>query len=312
MPWSVTPPTLSSSFDDEDADYEGEIEDGVDVDIEVELPREIWTAIQAEGRPAETVAFVDGVQRIDGDYTVDDGETVSQGRFLSLAAGMVYCNGIARIDTAAVRMKRLLLALPPVTDIDCGPGVVYESSWVKDVSDQTLLLETHRQREFLEVEVAKAAPPAELIVIDGHLQHREQVENAIGYLKTQRQRYLPPEQHALIRRLAPGERTPVFLIKKPERYSWYARLPNRLGMPLPGIVRYEASSHLTGEEAVRLAKLAATTLPRFASEPHKDTRAPQNLYPIGGLERDLRRRLGDQALLLRGLMRAQARQAAAD
>src|SRR6185369_14817959 len=69
MPWSVTPTTLGSSFDDEDADYEGEIEDGVDVDIEVELPREIWTAIQAEGRPAETVAFVDGVQRIDGDYT---------------------------------------------------------------------------------------------------------------------------------------------------------------------------------------------------------------------------------------------------
>ncbi len=45
-------------------------------------------------------------------------------------------------------------------------------------------------------------------------------------------------------------------------------------------------------------------LPRFASEPHKDTRAPQNLYPIGGLERELRHRLGDQALLFRSLQRA--------
>ena len=32
-------------------------------------------------------------------------------------------------------------------------------------------------------------------------------------------------------------------------------------------------------------------LPAFASAPHKDTRSPQNLYPIAGLERELRRRL---------------------
>jgi hypothetical protein len=222
---------------------------------------------------------------------------------------MVYCNGTAKIDTSSVQRRRVLLALPPMADVDCGQGVFYECSWVKDVSDQSLMLETHRLREHLEVAVAKASPPAELVVIDGHLQHREDVENAVGYLKTQRQRYLPLEQHALIRRLQPGDRTPVFLIKKPERYSWYARLPNKYGTALPGIVRYEASASLTGEEAVRLAKLASTTVPRFASEPHKDDRAPQNLYPIGGLERDLRRRLGDQALLMRSLMRAQATQA---
>ncbi len=52
--------------------------------------------------------------------------------------------------------------------------------------------------------------------------------------------------------------------------------------------------------------MTAAVLPRFASEPHKDTRAPQNLYPIGGLERELRRRLGDQALLFRSLKRAAA------
>ena len=157
---------------------------------------------------------MDGVQRIDGDFTNDDGETLSQGRFLSMAAGMVYCNGAARIDTSSVQRRRILLALPPMADVDCGQGVLYECSWVKDVSDQTLMLETHRLREHLEVAVAKASPPAELVVIDGHLQHREDVENAVGYLKTQRQRYLPMEQHALIRRLAPGERTPVFLIKE--------------------------------------------------------------------------------------------------
>jgi hypothetical protein len=218
MPWSVRPPTLGSSFDEDDDSFENE--DGAEVELEVELPREIWSAIQPDGRPAETVAFVDGVQRIDGDFTYDDGETLSQGRFLSMAAGMVYCNGTAKIDTSSVQRRRVLLALPPMADVDCGQGVFYECSWVKDVSDQSLMLETHRLREHLEVAVAKASPPAELVVIDGHLQHREDVENAVGYLKTQRQRYLPLEQHALIRRLQPGDRTPVFLIKKPERYSW--------------------------------------------------------------------------------------------
>jgi hypothetical protein len=46
------------------------------------------------------------------------------------------------------------------------------------------------------------------------------------------------------------------------------------------------------------------TLPRFASSPHKEPRAPQNLYPIAGLERALRRRLGDPALLYRELARS--------
>src|SRR5581483_1052932 len=206
MRWSVSPPTLGSSFDEDMENFEEPV-DGIDVDVEVELPREIWSAIQPDGRPAETVAFVDGVQRIDGDFSLDDGQTVSQGRFLSMAAGMVYCDGAARIDTASIRLSRILLALSPMEDVKCEQGICYKCNWVPDVSDQTLMLKTHRLREELEVDVAKASPPAELIVIDGHLQHREAVENAIGYLKTQRQRYLPEEQHAMIRRLGPGERT---------------------------------------------------------------------------------------------------------
>jgi hypothetical protein len=52
-------------------------------------------------------------------------------------------------------------------------------------------------------------------------------------------------------------------------------------------------------------------LPRFASRPHKEPRAPQNLYPIAGLERDLRHRLGDARILYRALRRAAAETAAA-
>jgi hypothetical protein len=66
-------------------------------------------------------------------------------------------------------------------------------------------------------------------------------------------------------------------------------------------VRCEASADLAPAAAISLANTAAAALPRFASEGHKDSRAPQNLYPIGGLERELRRRLGDQQLLYRAL-----------
>jgi hypothetical protein len=57
---------------------------------------------------------------------------------------------------------------------------------------------------------------------------------------------------------------------------------------------------------IALADRVALALPRFASAPHKDTRAPQNLYPIGGLERTLRHRLGDAAVVYRALRRASA------
>ena len=56
-----------------------------------------------------------------------------------------------------------------------------------------------------------------------------------------------------------------------------------------------------GHEVVALANLSQVTLCRFASAEYKDARAPQNLYPIAGLERELRRRLGDPRLLYRAL-----------
>ena len=40
-------------------------------------------------------------------------------------------------------------------------------------------------------------------------------------------------------------------------------------------------------------------LPPFASEPHKDARAPQNLIPTGALEQAMGRALGDARLVER-------------
>ncbi len=62
-------------------------------------------------------------------------------------------------------------------------------------------------------------------------------------------------------------------------------------------------------EAATLAGRTQVTLARYASAGYKDSRAPQNLYPIAGLERALRRRLGDAGVLYRALRSAAGRPA---
>ena len=42
-------------------------------------------------------------------------------------------------------------------------------------------------------------------------------------------------------------------------------------------------------------------MPRFASDATRDPRAPQNLYPIGGLEARLKHLLGDPAVVRRAV-----------
>ncbi len=106
----------------------------------------------------------------------------------------------------------------------------------------------------------------------------------------------------MIGSLQAGQRTPVFRMGTSwDRHSWYLRLPCLPSAPWAGIVRVECSPDLPVDEVVALANLSQVTLVRFASTEYKDARAPQNLYPIAGLERELRRRLGDSRLLYRAL-----------
>ena len=174
----------------------------------------------------------------------------------------------------------------------------------------------------LEVEVAGAggqsgSPPTpdadSLIVLDGPLRGRQRIPGAIGYVKSHRVQYLPAGPREVVARLAPRQRTPIFLIQTTwTRYSWYMRLSDAAGHPWAGIVRCEAWSESGLERVTKMADATAATLPRFASEPHKDDRAPQNLYPIAGLERELRRRLGDSGMVYRALQRAVAAYRPAD
>jgi hypothetical protein len=151
-------------------------------------------------------------------------------------------------------------------------------------------------------------PEDDLLIIDGPLRGRQHLPRALGYIKSHRTTYLPDGLNAMVGGLEPGQRTPVFLVGSTwDRYTWYLRLPGTPGAPWAGIVRVECAADLPGAEVERLANQSQTCLGRFASADYKDSRAPQNLYPIGGLERELRRRLGDSKLLHRALREAARR-----
>jgi hypothetical protein len=152
--------------------------------------------------------------------------------------------------------------------------------------------------------VSHRAGGAELLVVDGPLSHARDIENAVGYIKTQKVQYLPLELRQVLTALPAGYRTPLFLTTTSwSRFSWYLRLANHDG-PAGGLVRCEIDADQSSADAARIATRVSATLPRYASARHKDPRAPQNLYPIGGLERELRHRLGDRDLAIRALRRA--------
>jgi hypothetical protein len=148
-------------------------------------------------------------------------------------------------------------------------------------------------------------PADDLLIVDGPLRGRQHLPRVLGYIKSHHATYLPPELNAIVRALAPGQRTPVFHMGTSwDRHSWYLRLPSPAGSPWAGVVRVECPADLPVAEVTRLAGLSQRCLGRFASAAYKDSRAPQNLYPIAGLERELRRRLGDPRLLYRALREA--------
>jgi hypothetical protein len=68
------------------------------------------------------------------------------------------------------------------------------------------------------------------------------------------------------------------------------------------VARLEISETTGLADAVRVADLTARMLPRLASTPERDPRAPQNLVSVGALERHLRHRLGDPTWIRRLLL----------
>jgi hypothetical protein len=293
-------------------------ESSAPVKLDIETPPESWQPLSPppELRAPDNVLFVDGVRRIDSNLWVEETDgTLLPGIAASYAAGVVRCDlrrGSADVVSAQVE-RGLFTPSPHAVGMSCG-NTRYEVRRVAAEEPAQLSQAVQPCLQRLEVDVshrARAGSPNEddLLVLDGRLRDRSTLPRALGYIKTHHQQYLPADLAAVVRALRPGQRTPVFLLgTRWQNYTWYLKLPGPAGSPWAGVVRLEASADLSRPDVIRLADLSAISLPRFASTAYKDSRAPQNLTPIAGLERRLRGMLGDQKLLLRTLTAAAAAQ----
>ncbi|HEX6352370.1 DNA double-strand break repair nuclease NurA [Actinophytocola sp.] len=279
------------------------------LDLDVELPASSWRPLTpGDGPLPGSVLFLDGVRRIDARVWVHgDGPEPLPGVIASLAAGLVRCDGAAQL--VKVEVDRGLYA-------ESGGDV--ETRHARYRFHRTLggldklTLGVQARLAALEVELAntwrrESNVEDDLLVVDGPLRGRTHLARTVGYVKTHQKSYLQASQAEVVASLGPGQRSPVFKMGTSwERLSWYLRLPGATRAPWSAIVRLECAADLPAQDAIALADVTAQVLPSLASAPHKDPRAPQNLVPIGGLERQLRHRLGDAALLYRSLRGALA------
>lgn len=306
---------------DEDLD-----DSSAQVNLDVERPPDSWSLVAPDPslQPPPAVLFVDGVRRIDARVWIEDPAEVasaSSGICASYAAGVVCCcDGRAHLLSIEAR-HGLFTVAPHAVDIVTTAGR-YDACHTTEHPGTPLaaVLSSALQGRLGQVEVLTAgiarvaladhadALDADLLVVDGPLRGRQHLPRTIGLIKTHHRAYLPPALHTMVGTMTAGERTPVFLMGTTwDRHSWYLRLPAVNGAPWAGVVRIECSADLPADAVVALADLSQAVLYRFASAEYKDARAPQNLYPIGGLEKELRRRLGDPRVLYRALRQAAAK-----
>jgi hypothetical protein len=285
-------------------------EGSVDTAVEVQE----WSPIPGEDDGCDRIAFVDGVRRVDARLTLDDPfDGPLPGICGTFAVGATVWERTARrssVDRVRVERWAVLAGGRPelLPAVDLEPSYATTTTASHDPVAPIMELQTRMRRA--EGETASSLAEQDCFVVaDGPLNDLRPA-TAVGYIKSHRVTYLPPERNAVVGALAPGQRTPLFTIADYKRYSWYVRLATLAGgHSWTGIVRCEASGQLPLSQVRDIADRTAAVLPTVASEPHVDPRAPQNLVPIAALERELRHRMGDQRLVYRALRAAVMREA---
>ncbi len=270
-----------------------------------------WQAIQPEVPPdVLCCAFIDGVRRVDIRLFAEDGDLVAPALAGSVAVGVAWSSHPPSIED--VRVLRTLVIGSGLT----GPSLTAEigdhrldyvshSSTARTPKDALQVLQNRmrQEEESLAVSVATTGK-AQLIIQDGPLTYVGKAA-AVGMIKRQTQRYLDPMRQQLLATLTVGQRTPLFRFENQRlpRHSWYARIAPRrpIDGTLAGLVRLELHADVELTRAREVADLTTGMLPRFAAPMWRDSRSPQNLYPVGQLETVLRNRLGDSDVIRRGL-----------
>jgi hypothetical protein len=298
------------------AEYESAIqleeiprEAGPDVDETVETTE--WRAIRPEAAmDGEEIWFVDGVRRVEARVLAEVGDKLVHGLFGSLAVGAVQSRpGEAVFENLAVRRFLILGAgFEQAETVRAGNTEVrFEALATPANTPAEMLGALQNQMRIGEALLAEGLiADGRRVFVDGPLSYFSGArQEVVGIIKTIHELYVGTEEFRVAAELPAGCRTPLFAITdgKYDRYAWFLRVAEgrAIDHKLAGIVRLEVRAAVGLERARALADLSAAALPRFASSAARDARAPQNLLPVGALEAELRRRLGDPLMVRRAI-----------
>ncbi|HKV42596.1 MAG TPA: hypothetical protein VJX67_25565 [Blastocatellia bacterium] len=294
-------------------------EDVCDVDTAVEACA--WEPIAPARQPRpEPIYFVDGVRRVEARIILDDQSgRLIRGLFGSVAVGAVRVEAKhAEFDEIRV-MRHIVTGSGASTDaqsveIGSRPGagdrpgeLVFQPHSTAETDPAAPLRALQNLMRTYEAYLAEMlASRSECVFADGPLSYFVSVNlPAIGIVKRLFKPYLPLDKFGLVARLQAGQRTPLFAITdgKYDRYSWYLRVarPRALDHAISGVVRLEVRAGVGISTARAFANVSAACIPAFVADPFRDPRSPQNLLPVGALERELRHRLGDPLAIRRAI-----------
>jgi hypothetical protein len=281
---------------------------GLDLSVDEAGPWLPITTVTLDRVPC--CVFIDGVRRIDVRLFAEEGDVSAPGLAGSWAVGCAWSTRPPAI--ANVQVGRALVTggglTPPTLETRIGEQrLCFEPSSVAGSAPLDPLRGLQNAMRDAEAESARAVMQegdAELVVADGPLSYA-MPGCLVGMVKRQSRVYLDGERSKVFSQLRAGDRTPLFKLgeQRLERYSWYLRLVDgrRIDGVMAGVVRLETDASAGLATARDLADLTASVLPMFASQPGRDPRAPQNVYPVGALETHLRHRLGDAQLIRRAI-----------
>ena len=252
------------------------------VNTEVEKSR--WEPIEGIVKERAKLCFVDGVMREEAD--------LPEKLVISFCAGALLLEGgrVNRWEESLIcyRLRQAVELAKERTDIQ---------------EEAYHILSELEHKVLEEVKDLKC----DLLIKDGRLTKAcGGSAHPIGLIKDLQKLYIPQEKREIFRELKPGMRTPLFLIQGGDgfdRFSWFVmlgRVKNSVG-----IVRLEVDTGVGIDKACEMASLSAGLLPKYSSDPLRDSRSPQNLLPIGWLEKRLRSLIGDARLIRRTLLTSQ-------
>ncbi|HKW78515.1 MAG TPA: hypothetical protein VJQ09_05390 [Candidatus Limnocylindria bacterium] len=273
---------------------------------------EDWSGGRAGSAPAEELWFVDGVRRVELRVDASDGGRHAPGLFGSYAVGTVCSNGSATFGGHRVR-RALVVGGRLGADRVAIDELVFEPECEASSDPDAPLLRLQRLMRAAEADLAEemAVERGRVVLADGPLAlssfEVSSESPVVGVVKRAAREYLEAPQAALLVRLAPARRTPLFEIgdedSRRRRYAWYVRIAAvRAGQhDRSGLVRCEVRAGIGLDAAIATADRVTASLPWYAGRPW-DARTPQNVVPIAALEQWLRHRMGDTRLVRRALM----------